>query len=164
MEKNTEQQAGSAENVSPWSQNSTQELWGKLFKSASIDEYLDNTGDDRLPVFSDYIKTLCSVKGEKEEAVIKRGNIESSYGHRLFRGERNPSRDTVLQLAFGLELDADGTQQLLKVARASALHPRVKRDAVIAFCLYHHRSFMETQELLFDNDLPALGEKRNGKE
>ena len=59
MEKNTEQQAGSAENASPWSQYSTQELWGKLFKSTSIDEYLDNTVDDRLPVFSDYIKTLC---------------------------------------------------------------------------------------------------------
>ena len=26
MEKNTEQQAGSAENASPWSQNPTQEL------------------------------------------------------------------------------------------------------------------------------------------
>ena len=68
----------------------------------------------------------------------------------------------MLQLAFGLELDSDETQQLLKVARATALHPRVKRDAVIAYCLYHHMSFMDVQELLFENSMPIIGSK-NGE-
>ena len=95
--------------------------------------------------------------------MIKRSDLESSYGHRLFSGTRNPSRDTVLQLAFGLELDADGAQQLLKVARATALHPRVKRDAVIAYCLHHHKSLPQTQQLLLDNSLPLLGGKRGEK-
>ena len=139
----------------------TQELWGRLFNSRTVVEYLDKTGENQLPQFSEYIRSLCFAKGEKEETVIKRGNIESAYGHRLFKGTRNPSRDTVLQLAFGLELDSDGTQQLLKVARATALHPRVKRDAVIAYCLYNHKSFLEAQELLFENKLPAIGEKHN---
>lgn len=140
----------------------TQELWGKLFKSHTIRDYLENTGETGLPVFNEYITSLCCAKGEKEETVIRRGGIESSYGHRLFKGTRNPSRDTVLQLAFGLELDSDETQQLLKVARATALHPRVKRDAVIAYCLYHHMSFMDVQELLFENSMPIIGSK-NGE-
>ena len=148
----------------PWSKNTTQELWGKLFKSTNVECVLEDTDDSRMPQFSEYISALCSARGEKEEAVIRRGNIESSYGHRLFKGARNPSRDTVLQMAFGLELDSDGTQQLLKIARATALHPRVKRDAVIAYCLYHHKSFMETQELLFDNGLPTIGEKHYEKQ
>ncbi|MBP5159392.1 MAG: hypothetical protein ILP10_03740 [Lachnospiraceae bacterium] len=142
----------------------TNELWGKLFGAPQVGTYLDEAGDNLLPEFSEYIKALTLAKGEREEAVIRRGGIESSYGHRLFKGARNPSRDTVLQLAFGLELDSDGTQQLLKVARATALHPRVKRDAVIAFCLYNHKSFMETQELLYDNGLPTIGEKRHDKQ
>ena len=139
----------------------TQELWGKLFTMRSVEEYLDKTGESRFPLFSEYITALCDAKGENEESVIKRGNIESSYGHRLFKGTRNPSRDTVIQLAFGLELDSAGAQQLLKVARVTALHPRVKRDAVIAYCLYHHKDFMETQELLYKNNLPTIGGGRS---
>lgn len=89
--------------------------------------------------------------------MIRRGGIESSFGHRLFSGTRNPSRDTALQLAFGFGLNADETRLLLKVARAAALHPQVKRDAVIAYCLQYHRTFMETQQLLYDNHLPLIG-------
>ncbi len=145
-------------------QTTTEEMWGKLFKSNTVEDYLNMTNEEQtLPSFSEYISMLCAGKGENEESVIKRGHIESSYGHRLFKGARNPSRDTVLQLAFGLELDTDGTQQLLKVARATALHPRVKRDAVIAYCLYHNRTFMDTQELLYENGLPTIGGNRSGK-
>ena len=139
----------------------TQELWGKLFKANGVEDYLNNADDDQFPTFCEYISSLCAAKGENEESVIKRGHIESSYGHRLFKGTRNPSRDTVLQLAFGLELDSDGTQELLKVARVTTLHPRVKRDAVIAYCLYHHRNLMETQDLLYENELPMIGGGRS---
>jgi len=139
---------------------STSELWAKLFKSASVERYLAGSGEmQELPLFSDYISMLAEERNEKAEAVIWRGEIESSFGHKLFSGTRNPSRDTVLQLAFGFELDADETQQLLKVAGVTALHPRVKRDAVIAYCLQYHRTFMETQQLLYDNHLPLIGGK-----
>lgn len=145
-------------------QVTTQELWGRLFKSTAVETWLEKSGQThRLPAFSEYLSTLCADKGEKPESVIKRTDLESSYGHRLFAGSRNPSRDTVLQLAFGLELDADGAQQLLKVARATALHPRVKRDAVIAYCLHHHKSLSQTQLVLLDNNLPLLGGKRGEK-
>ena len=86
----------------------------------------------------------------------------SSYGHRLFAGGRNPSRDTVLQLAFGFELDPEGAQELLKIARAAQLHPKVKRDAVIAFCLHRGQSLIEAQQALMDHGLPILGGARNG--
>ncbi|MDO4890239.1 MAG: helix-turn-helix transcriptional regulator [Coriobacteriaceae bacterium] len=93
----------------------------------------------------------------KHEAVITRSGIERSYGHRLFNGTRNPSRDTVLQIAFGFGLDCDGAQQLLKVAGMSPLHPKVKRDAVVAYCLHNGRSLMDAQELLYEYALPLLG-------
>lgn len=143
---------------------STGELWARLFKSPFVDGFLaESSGACELPSFSDYITELCAAKGEKPERVLKRGNLESSYGHRLFAGGRNPSRDTVLQLAFGLELDPDAAQQLLKVARAAPLHPRVKRDAVIAFCLHHRTSVVETQVILAENGLPILGGGKRGE-
>ena len=141
----------------------TAELWAKLFKSSSVEAYLmDDEHIRKLPAFSKYISSLSEEKNEIPETVIRRGGMESSFGHKLFAGTRNPSRDTVLQLAFGFALDTDETQQLLKVARVTALHPRVKRDAVIAYCLQHKYTFMETQELLFDNNLPLIGGKHNG--
>ena len=122
---------------------STSELWAKLFRSASVERYLAGSVDmQELPLFSEYISMLAEERNEKAEAVIRRGEIESSFGHKLFSGTRNP-------------------QQLLKVARATALHPRVKRDAVIAYCLQYHRTFMETQQLLYDNHLPLIGGKHD---
>ena len=145
-------------------QLSTLELWAKLFKSATLERYL--SGSDavsELPSFSEYIRILAEERNEKPETIISRGGIESSFGHKLFLGTRQPSRDTVLQFAFGFDLDAEETQNLLKVARAAAMHPRVKRDAVIAYCLQYGKSFMETQQLLYDHQLPLIGENHNGQ-
>jgi len=141
---------------------STQELWMRLFRSASVGDYLEHTGDAcEMPAFSEYISQLCMERNEKPESIIKRSNLDSSYGHRLFSGARNPSRDTVLQLAFGFGMDTDEAQQLLKIARVTALHPRVKRDAVIAYCLHHRINVTETQMVLYDHNLPLMGVRRN---
>ena len=142
---------------------STQELWAKLFRSPVLERFFAENGDDcTLPSFSDYIGDLCRSREEKPAQILKRCNIERTFGHRLFSGERNPSRDTVLQLAFGFELTTDETQQLLKVARASALHPKVRRDAVIAYCIHNGRTLTDTQQCLYDNHLPLIGETQNG--
>lgn len=143
---------------------STQELWAKLFRAETAGRFFaENNAALELPAFSEYVTELCRAKGKKPAHVLNRCSIDSSYGHRLFAGGRNPSRDTVLQLAFGLELDADEAQQLLKVARAAPLHPRVKRDAVIAFCLHRQMSLFEAQQLLSENGLPILGGKKHGE-
>ena len=129
----------------------------------TIDSFLaENSGSCELPSFPDYIKDLCKSRGEKPEQVIKRCDIERTFGHRLFTGERNPSRDTVLQLAFGFSLTTDETQQLLKAAQVMGLHPKVKRDAIIAYCLHNGKTLIETQQILHDNDLPLIGGARNG--
>lgn len=123
-----------------------------------MDKFLEREKSSiTLPPFSDYIGRLCENKDEKPERVIRRANLDSSFGHRLFSGTRKPSRDTVLQLAFGLELGCDETQQLLKVAREAALHPKVKRDAIIAYALHRRLPLEKAQQLLAETDLPILG-------
>jgi hypothetical protein len=142
---------------------STTEMWRKLFRSPAANAFFEDNEDAFvLPAFSEYITELCRIKGEKPERVLKRANIESSFGHRLFNGNRKPSRDTVLQLSFGLDLDVDKTQQLLKVAREASLHPKVKRDAVIAWCLKRSKSVDEAQQILLENGLPILGGAKHG--
>ena len=135
----------------------TREIWTKLFKAQTLDDYFDATSGDVLPPFCEYITKLCEQKGMTPAKTASDSDIDRSYGNRIFLGERYPSRDTVLKLSFGLGLNLEGTQQLLKVARMSRLHPKVKRDAVIAYCLHNGISLAETQLFLDDQKLPLLG-------
>ena len=138
---------------------STEELLKLLFMESSLDQLLaSGSASFGFPGFAEYISSLCRQKGEAPERIIRRANIEKSYGHQLFSGRRSPSRDTVLQLAFGFELDYEAAQELLKIARKSLLHPRVKRDMVIVFCLQHHISVVDCQIYLEKYGLPLLGE------
>ena len=140
---------------------STMELWAKLFQAPTVNLYLtENDSSINQISFSEYITNLCNSRGEKAEKILKRSNIESSFGHRLFSGKRNPSRDTVLQLAFGFQMSVDEAQQLLKISRHTPLHPKVKRDAVIAFFLHNSQKLDELQTALYENMLPLLGGNR----
>lgn len=139
----------------------TTALYDNLFKSESLERFLQNNQDElNVPSFCEYIGELCRRRKETAECVIKRANIERSFGHQIFSGRRNPSRDTVIQLAFGFEVDVDSAQILLKYAERSQLYPRVKRDAAIIYCLHNHISILDTQTVLFDLSLPLLGERR----
>lgn len=116
-----------------------------------------NADEMRLQSFSEYIARLCEKKGEAPERIIRRADIERSFGHQLFKGTKKPSRDTVLQLAFGFEADVDTAQELLKHARMSALYPRVKRDTAILYCLHNRFTIVKTQNVLHEMELPLIG-------
>lgn len=131
-----------------------------LIKAPSADSFITEHGKELdLPPFHVFIRSLCEKRGEAPDRVIRRADIEKSYGHSLFRGSRRPSRDTVLQLAFGFEADLELAQELLKHAGHSPLYPRVCRDVVIAFCLMRSMSFHETQSMLSGKALPLIGGK-----
>jgi len=140
----------------------TDTLLQRLMKTTSIGRFLRryNTDANRFPALSEYITDLCAKKGVSAESVIKKADIERTYGHKFFNGSRIPSRDKVLQLAFGFELNFEQTQRLLTVARQSLLHPRVKRDAVIIFVLKKGYGLAEAQAVLNDLSLPALGKEQ----
>ncbi len=137
----------------------TEELLELLFMESSLEHLMNSDRSSlTLPGFAEYITALCARREEPPERVIRRADLEKSYGHQLFSGRRSPSRDTVLRLAFGLELDYEGTQELLKVARKSRLHPKVKRDMVLIYCLYHGYTLVRCQNALLEYGLPVLGE------
>lgn len=136
----------------------TEELLKTIFKLDDIKKALDVQSEDfLLPEFNEYIVKLSEKKNESHEKIIARANLERSFGHKLFAGSRKPSRDTVIQLAFGFEADVELAQEMLKVAEKSPLYPRIKRDVVIIYCLYNHVSIEKTQVYLSELDLPILG-------
>jgi len=49
-------------------------------------------------------RQLCHGRGEIAEHIVKQDGSGRTYGHQLFSGRRKPSRDEVIQLAFGFGL------------------------------------------------------------
>ena len=127
----------------------------KYLHTNALDVFMKK--DVSLPPFHDYIAQMCLDRDETREHVIKRAGINRTYGHQLFNGTRKPSRDKVIQLAYGFGLNARQTQDLLKVARKSPLVPQVKRDAAILYCTIHQFDIDEVQKLLRSFDIATLG-------
>ena len=136
----------------------TSTLLRRLFKAPDLEGFMVKNAENlHTPVFNEYIKELCYMTKQVPERVIKNASIERTYGHQLFNGTRKPSRDKVIQLAFGFELDVEGTQHLLRIAQKSPLYPRIKRDAAILYCLNNHIDIVGVQNLLYNLELTLLG-------
>lgn len=142
----------------------TSTLLHKLFKAPDLKTFMESNAEElALPQFHIYISALCKDTGKVPEQIIRRSAIDRTYGHQLFNGRRKPSRDKVIQLAFGFGLDVEGAQELLKLARQTALYPKIKRDAVILRCLNEHKDIIETQNALQALELTLLGgEEKHG--
>lgn len=98
---------------------------GRDFKEALS----ENEGGFEEQSVSEYLRKLCEERGLVPEQVIKKSQIDRTYGHQIFNGTRIPSRDKLIKLAFGFGLSLDETQKLLKIAGRSMLYPKIKRDA-----------------------------------
>ena len=123
----------------------TEELLARLLASATPQEYLDQTQVGERD-FAAYLRSLLQQKGLTRADVLQ-----------VFQGTRRPSRDTAIALAFGLGCSLREAQRLLRRAGHSELYCKVRRDAVIIFCLEHGYTQFECDDELF-----RLGEKTIG--
>jgi hypothetical protein len=141
---------------------STNELLSKLLNTTSINRFIKRHKEDmnQYPLFHEYINKLCIEKDVARERIIKKADISKTYGYQLFKGERKPTRDKVIQLAFGFEMNYDGVQELLSIARKTGLYPKITRDAVIIHALNHSYDILSVQEALHELSIPILGEDR----
>lgn len=139
----------------------TSTLLRRLFKAPNLETFMKkNMQEVTMPLFSEYIIALSKKQGEVPERIINRAGIERSFGHQLFKGSKNPSRDTVIQLAFGFQMNVDDTQYLLQIAQKSILYPKFDRDAAILYCINKGLSFIETQNVLHGIGATVLGGKK----
>jgi transcriptional regulator with XRE-family HTH domain len=137
---------------------STREIEGKLFAAPSFELFLEENGGGMLtPKVCYRLAELCRTRGLKPVEVIRRAGLDRTYGYQLFNGTRKPSRDKLLQLAFGFGLTVEETQELLRTAQKSALYPKIMRDAAIMRCLYEGKRIEDAQALLSRLGLTSIG-------
>ena len=138
--------------------STTNTLLQKLVNGKSLQKVLDSDAESFAEVpLTKYLQELCEERDVVPEQVIKKAQIDRTYGHQIFNGTRNPSRDKLIQLAVGFGLSLDETQILLKKAGKSVLYSKIKRDAACIYGISHGMSMMELQELLLSVDVPLLG-------
>jgi hypothetical protein len=136
----------------------TRTMQRRLFAAPDFDTFVKDNGPlEEPPQLSRYLTDLCLKCRLTVSESIKCSGIDRTYGYQLFNGTRQPSRDKLLQLAFGMGLTVEDTQQMLKIARKPQLYPLILRDAAILRCLNDRQTLMETQELLNRLGLTLLG-------
>lgn len=126
----------------------TEELLAELLASPSIEGFLDDNVTNEVTL-SEYLQELLDKKGLKRAEVIRKANLNATFGYQVFTGARGAGRDTILQLVFAMELTLREANRLLKAAGANGLYCKNRRDGIIIFCIEHSYSLQETDEELY---------------
>jgi hypothetical protein len=82
---------------------------------------------------------------------LKSSNVNKNTYYAILRGERKPSRNKVIQIAFGMNCSVKETNDLLWKAGYANLNSTVNfRDTIIITCLENNRDIYETEGLLHE--------------
>lgn len=135
----------------------TDELVHELRNTANILDYLEkNAAEMQVDSLSTYLKQWLIAKNRTKADVVRGSNLTKAYVYQIFLGRKYPSRDKVIALSFGLDLNVDETQILLKQAGYRELYPRDPRDALLLFAIERKVGIIDTNELLFDHNIEVL--------
>ncbi|MEG0366322.1 MAG: helix-turn-helix transcriptional regulator [Coprobacillus sp.] len=117
----------------------------KQNKNISLNELLKEIPDLS---FVDYLETLLEQCALSKGDLIARTSLDRTYAYQIMNGTKNPSQDKVVQIALALSLNLHDTNVLLTLSKNESLYPKVKRDALIIFCINKHYTVMQTNQLL----------------
>lgn len=106
----------------------TEEIIGMIKKDGA--EYFAKEPKYRINA-GIYLERLIEERGFTKKDIIRKLNLDESYGRKIFGGQRTPTRKILLQCAFLLSLNLEETQRLLDVGQKPRLYPRVRYDAAI---------------------------------
>lgn len=136
----------------------TDELNHEIKAATDIEDYLaKNKANMLTQTLCEHLNILLSQKCLSRADVVRNSQLDRAYVYQIFSGERTPSRDKLIAMAFGLRLSDDETQTMLKLSGNRELYARDERDALILFALQRKKSILEVNELLFNHDLAVLG-------
>lgn len=136
---------------------STDELTHEIKAVTNIEDYLTKNKESMIMTsLSEHLNLLLSQKKIRKADVIRHSQLGRAYVYKIFAGEKIPTRDKLIALAFGLGLSDLETQKMLKISGNRELYARDERDAMILFALQRNKTVFEVTELLADHNLAIL--------
>lgn len=135
----------------------TDNLQQELMDSPNLTQFLTQNKEHFVNVnLSELLNHLFESKNISKAALAKQSGMSEIYLHQIFAGRRNPSRNRLICLCYGLEATVEETQQLLRLCNMAQLYPKLKRDAIIYYGLQHKLGLYEINDRLFDEDEETL--------
>ena len=125
----------------------TEDLLKTLLRTDEYSQFQE-LKDNGIVSLAEHLDALLDQKETSKAEVIYRARLDTVYGYQIFNGTRKPSRDKLLQLAFGFPLTYKETLTLLKIAGVGSLYVRRRRDSIIIFALNKGFSLEQLNELL----------------
>ncbi len=136
---------------------STNELSHEIGAATDIEDFLaKNKAHMVTPSLPEHLNAMLAQKGVSRADVVRGSLLDKAYVYQIFSGDKVPSRDKLIALAFGLRLTGEETQRMLKVSGNRELYSKDERDALILFALQREKSIFEVNELLAVHNLKAL--------
>ena len=129
----------------------------ELEDAEDIDAYLKINKKNMIPhSLPIHLEMLLREKQLTKAEVVRDSEIDRKYLYQIFSGEKNPSRDKLIALAFGLHLTDEEAQTMPKVSGNCELYVRDERDTIILFALQKKKNISEVNDLLFDHGFNLL--------
>lgn len=138
-------------------QKDTDGLQQELMDSPDLTQFLSRNQEQFVNrSVAESLNRLLQQKNISKAALAKQSGMSEIYLHQIFAGRRNPSRNRLLCLCYGLGAGIDETQELLKLSGMAQLYPKLKRDAIIYYGLLHQLDLFEINDRLFDENEETL--------
>lgn len=138
-------------------QKNTDDLQQELMQTPNLSRFLsENREQFSNESVTQILNRLFRKKGITKAALAKQSGMSEVYLHQIFAGRRNPSRNRLLCLCYGLGASIEETQELLKLCGLAQLYPKLKRDAIIYYGLVHKMGLFEINDTLFAENEETL--------
>lgn len=79
----------------------TEDLLAELLLSRDPQEFIEKY-DITSHSLSEYLQALLEEKGLRRIDVIRSADLNETFGYQIFMGQRKPSRNKILQIAFAM--------------------------------------------------------------
>ena len=137
-------------------QSITKELLEELKNASDIEAFFKTHKNQFIDkTTATYLNELIGVKGLTVSSVAKASGA-GEYVYKIFKGDRKPSRDILISIAFGMKLSLEETQLLLRISKFAILDSRDKRDSIIIYGLTHGITVFQTDDMLDNKSLITL--------
>lgn len=130
----------------------TEELVNELEQVRSTKEFEDfirrNDAEMQRESFGDTVLRLCAKYEMTPSFLQTQIAISKSQFYCLLNGTRNPSKESVVKIAFGIKSTSTELNELLHSAGFHALDPKNREDAIVMFGIDNMKDTEKVEELL----------------
>ncbi len=135
----------------------TSQLLQELKKCAHFSDFVNNHGGDlQYSEFSETLNRIYNTQGRTKAEIARAAGTSEAYLYQIFSGVRIPSRNRLLCICIGMQIEIEDAQILLKQCGYAPLYARERRDAVIIHGLIHGTELSKINDTLFEYEEQPL--------